>query len=403
MEKKAFRTIWESEVDPGAVCVIDQTRLPHRLVIAELRSPGDFERAIAGMQVRGAGLIGATAAYGMRAAALAAPDSGFDSFVGEAAARLIATRPTAKNLEWAVLRVAGAMAVETRPQRKREAALEEARRVTSFDAQCSRSIGLHGLPLIEALSRSRGGQPVRVLTHCNAGALAFVERGTATAPIYEAHDRGLALHVWVDETRPRNQGASLTSWELGSYGVPHNLIVDNAGGHLMQRGMVDMVIVGADRVARNGDAANKIGTYLKALAARDTGLPFYVALPSSTIDWDIGDGVAQIPIEERDPGEVEYVEGYLDEGLPGAGAPGGPSGGGAAQGGAGRVARVRICPRGTSARNFGFDVTPARLITGLITERGICAASEEGLLSLFPERRTRQGEAQGAAAKGGER
>ncbi len=388
MGKGAFRTIWESEGDPGAVRIIDQTCLPHRLVMAELRSPADFEAAIAGMQVRGAGLIGATAAYGMRAAALAAPDSGFDSFVRAAAARLVATRPTAKNLEWAVLRVAEAMAAEPSPARKREAALEEARRVADFDAQCCRGIGLHGLPLIEALSRSRAGQAVRVLTHCNAGALAFVERGTATAPIYEAHDRGLALHVWVDETRPRNQGASLTAWELGSYGVPHNLIVDNAGGHLMQRGMVDMVIVGADRIARNGDAANKIGTYLKALAARDSGVPFYVALPSTTIDWDIDDGIAQIPIEERAPEEVEYIEGLLEDEAGASAAGAGPSSGAsAAQGGGGRVARVRICPKGTRARNFGFDVTPARLITGLITERGVCAATEEGLAGLYPERR----------------
>jgi methylthioribose-1-phosphate isomerase len=371
-----FRTIWESEEDPRVVRIIDQTRLPHRLEIIELRSLEDFIAAIATMQVRGAGLIGATAAYGLRAAALEAPEEGFNVRVVAAAERLIGTRPTAKNLEWAVRRGLEAMDAELSREAKLGAALESARGIARFDAQCSRDLGRHGLPLIEAIARARGGESVRILTHCNAGALAFVERGTATAPIYEAQDLGMALHVWVDETRPRNQGASLTAWELGRFGVPHNLIADNAGGHLMQRGMVDLVIVGADRVARNGDAANKIGTYLKALAAKDCSVPFYVALPSSTIDWDIEDGLNQIPIEERSGEEVEYVEGLLEE-----------AEGRGRDDRAARIARVRICPEGTVARNFAFDVTPARLITGLITERGVCAASEEGLLGLFPERR----------------
>jgi methylthioribose-1-phosphate isomerase len=370
MDKPRFRSIWESEYDPLAVCILDQSLLPHRARTVELRSVDDFVRAIGAMQVRGAGLIGATAAYGVRAAALEAPDASFDAAVAEAASRLLATRPTAKNLEWALRRVLAAMEGPGTPSLKRGAALEAARGIARLDADCSRAIGLHGLPLIQRLAETRAGEPVRILTHCNAGGLAFVERGTATAPIYEAHDRGIALQVWVDETRPRNQGAALTAWELGRYGVPHNLIVDNAGGHLMQHGLVDLVIVGADRVARNGDAANKIGTYLKALAARDSGIPFYVALPSSTLDWELADGLKDIPIEERGREEVEYVEGLLED-PPGGEEP--------------RLARVRICPEGTVARNFGFDVTPSRLITGLITERGICRADEEGILGLFPE------------------
>jgi methylthioribose-1-phosphate isomerase len=364
MDGVGFRSIWESEEDPLATCVIDQARLPHRLETVELRTVADFTRAIRDMTVRGAGLIGATAAYAMRAAALEAPDGGFDAYLDEAAAALAATRPTASNLRWALDRQLRTMSRAADPRGKRELALEGAREIARLDAASCRAIGLHGLGIIEGLAASRKGEAVRVLTHCNAGALAFVERGTATAPVYEAHDRGLPLHVWVDETRPRNQGASLTAWELGRYGLPHSLVADNAGGLLMQRGLVDMVIVGADRVARNGDVANKIGTYLKALAARDCGVPFYVALPSSTIDWSIADG-AGIPIEERDGEEVEYAAGLLEE--------------------EGRVARVRVCPASTKARNPGFDVTPARLVTALITERGLCAASEEGLLALFPE------------------
>lgn len=362
-----YRTIW---IEPATdtLTILDQTALPHRFHTLELATVDEVCRAIRDMQVRGAGLIGATAAYGMWVAARAAAGAGSGAFaerMRQAAAALRTTRPTAGNLTWALERMFralnglyGAEAVA--------AARREAEAVADEDAEFCRRIGEHGKVLIEALAAVKGGRPVHILTHCNAGWLAFVDYGSALAPVYAAHDAGIAVHVWVDETRPRNQGAGLTAWELGKHGVPHDLVVDNAGGHLMQHGMVDLIITGADRVTRRGDAANKIGTYLKALAAQDNGVPFYVALPSSTFDFSLGDGVAEIPIEERNSAEVRLMSGETEDG---------------------RLERVRICPDFTSARNWAFDVTPGRLITGLITERGVCPATEEGVLSLYPEAR----------------
>ncbi len=358
---KAYRTIWLG-ADGWSVEIIDQTRLPHELVCATLRTLEDAGRAIKTMQVRGAPLIGAMAAYGI---CLALRADASDDALERAIEHLAAQRPTAVNLRWALEEMR--KAVRNLPREVRvAAAYARAAEISEEDIETNRKIGVNGVALIEAAARKkRPGGPVNILTHCNAGWLACVDRGTATAPIYEAHERGIALHVWVDETRPRNQGAALTAFELGGHGVPHTIIVDNAGGHLMQRGLVDLAIVGADRVARNGDAANKIGTYLKALAAHDTGVPFYVAIPHSTIDWTLDDGLA-IPIEERSAEEVLVMTGRTSDG---------------------RVIPVEIAAPGSPARNYAFDVTPARLITGLITERGVCAASREGLMSLYPERR----------------
>lgn len=364
---KHFRTIWLDEENAGLVKIIDQRKLPHEFVVEDLRSVEDLARAIKDMHVRGAGLIGATAGWGMYLAALAAPTDSCSSFM-KALERegqfLKAQRPTAVNLEWAVDRQLQAIDraggdVPARIGTARDTAGE----IADEDARFCQRIGLHGLAVIEEISRNKNGRTVNILTHCNAGWLAFVDYGTATAPIYAAFEAGLAVHVWVDETRPRNQGAGLTAWELGRHGVPHTVIADNAGGHLMQHGQVDMVITGTDRTTFTGDVANKIGTYLKALAARDNGVPFYVALPSSTFDWRTRDGIKDIPIEERDGDEVRYVEGALDD----------------------QVVRVRITPRQSPTANYAFDVTPARLISGLITERGICEASEEGVLGLYPE------------------
>ncbi len=366
VDGKAYRTIWLKAGEPEVVQIIDQRWLPHRLVVADLKSVDDFRRAIVQMWVRGAGLIGATAAYGMYVAARTAAPAAFEAEVAAAAARLTATRPTAVNLAWAVQRQLTAMAPGGTLAEKIELAFLTAQQIADEDAEFCRRIGEHGLEIIRAVAERKGGEPVNILTHCNAGWLAFVDYGSATAPIYAAHDAGIAVHVWVDETRPRNQGASLTAWELGRHGVAHHLIVDNAGGHLMQHGQVDLVLVGSDRVTRTGDVANKIGTYLKALAARDNRVPFYVALPSSTFDFALTDGVAQIPVEERDEAEVRSMVGRLADGS---------------------VAEVLLCPESTPARNIGFDVTPARLVTGLICERGLCEASEAGILGLFPERR----------------
>lgn len=361
---QAYRTIWLRADDESVVQVIDQQKLPHSFEVQNLRSVQDMCRAIRDMTVRGAGLIGASAGFGMYLATLQAGDDNFDAFVAQAAVQLKATRPTASNLAWAVERMLGAIALGATVDARRHMAKLEALAIADEDAAYCRRIGEHGLGLITDLAARKNGAPVNILTHCNAGWLAFVDVGSATAPIYAAHDAGIALHVWVDETRPRNQGASLSAWELAQHGVPHTLIADNAGGHLMQHGMVDMVITGTDRVTRDGDVANKIGTYLKALAARDNGVPFYVALPSSTFDFGLRDGVANIPIEERDPAEVRFVTGKTDNG---------------------DMASVQICPDATPARNWGFDVTPARLVTQLICERGLCEASEAGILSLFPE------------------
>jgi len=359
-----YRTIWLKPGNPRVVQVINQVKLPHEFVVDDLSCLEDVCRAIRDMTVRGAGLIGACAAYGMYLAALEAPDADLSDVLARAGSNLKATRPTAANLAWAVDRMQRTIDTGTSAAHQRLIALETACAIADEDVAHCRAIGHHGLPLIADISRSRHGQVVNILTHCNAGWLAFVDIGSATAPIYAAHDAGISVHVWVDETRPRNQGASLTAWELGQHGVPHTLIADNAGGHLMQHGLVDMVITGADRVTRNGDVANKIGTYLKALAARDNQVPMYVALPSSTFDFGLRDGITNIPIEERDPGELRFVQGQNSRGA---------------------IDSLLICPPSTPARNWGFDVTPARLVTQLICERGICDANEAAILSLFPE------------------
>jgi len=363
---QAYRTIWLAPEDDRIVRVIDQLKLPHAFELVDLTSVADVCAAISGMTVRGAGLIGASAGFGMYLAALQAPDTDFHGYLGEAARRLKATRPTAANLAWAVDRLQGAIARGKTPTQMREIAKHEAIALADEDAAHCQRIGEHGKALIAAIAERKRGQCVNILTHCNAGWLAFVDYGSATAPIYAAFEAGIDVHVWVDETRPRNQGASLTAWELGQHGVPHTLIADNAGGHLLQHGLVDMVITGADRVTRTGDVANKIGTYLKALAAHDNAVPMYVALPSSTFDFKISDGVAGIPIEERGAQEVRLLSGKNSQGL---------------------IETVQICPDTTPARNWGFDVTPARLITQLICERGICSANEDAILALFPEER----------------
>ncbi len=346
-----WRTIWELP-DAAGVEVIDQRTLPHRLTTAALRTPEEVAAAIRDMVVRGAPLIGAAAGYGVALAARRAADDRVEHAVAVAAELLTAARPTAVNLRWAVRSVLDRIRGARSPAEKRQAALAAARQIVADELDRSRRIGEHGLRLLRDIA-DRKGRPVNVLTHCNAGWLACIDYGTATAPVYAAHDAGLPVHVWVDETRPRNQGAALTAFELGEHGVPHAVVADNAGGHLMQRGLVDLVIVGADRVAANGDTANKIGTYLKALAARDTGVPFYVALPSSTIDLSLPDG-AGIPIEERSADEVRFIDGL------------GRSG----------PERVLLVPEGSPARNPAFDVTPARLVTGFVTEHGVFAPAE---------------------------
>jgi len=361
-----YRAIWPKPDDPKTVQIIDQRHLPHQFVIEDLRTVEQAAAAIRDMHVRGAPLIGATAAWGMVIAALSAPQGSpveFESYIQAAAESLHATRPTAINLAWALEKMVTAIESAEGFEGKINAAREEAVKITDDEAEACRMIGVHGVSLIEEIAKKNGGKPVNVLTHCNAGWLACVDYGTATAPIYAAHDAGIPVHVWVDETRPRNQGARLTAWELGQHGVPHTVIVDNVGGHLMQHGMVDLVIVGTDRTTYTGDVANKIGTYLKALAAKDNGVPFYVALPSSTIDWTIRDGF-KIPIEQRGGEEVKYIQGAHD----------------------GEVKQVLLTPETSPALNYAFDVTPASLVDALITERGICPASEEGILKLFPER-----------------
>ena len=366
---KHYRTIWLKPDDPKVVQIIDQRPLPHEFVVEDLTSTDEMARAIKEMHLRGAGLIGAAAGYGMYLAALEAPQSSFATFMDylrAAGEKLKQTRPTAVNLEWAVERQLAEIASRaTTPAEGVKAALAVATEIADEDAEFCRRIGEHGVKIIEEIYEKKG-DTVNILTHCNAGWLAFVDYGTATAPMYEAQKRGIPIHVWVDETRPRNQGARLTAWEMVQQEVPHTVIADNTGGHLMQHGMVDMVITGADRVTRCGDVANKIGTYLKALAAADNGVPFYVALPSSTLDWTICDGVRDIPIEQRGDDEVKYIQGLHE----------------------GEVKKVLLTPPESPAANFGFDVTPARLVRGLITERGIASASEEGLLELYPERRS---------------
>lgn len=364
INSRPYRTIWVHPDDEKIIQVIDQRYLPHRLEIKDITTVEEAAIAIREMWVRGAPLIGATAAFGMYLATLEAPEAGYGQSLRKSADRLLMARPTAINLRWAVNRM---MKVIFAPGmdsgNARQVALAEAMKICDEDVAICQSIGQEGLPLIEAISIEKEGQPVNILTHCNAGWLACVDWGTATSPIYQAHEKGIPVHVWVDETRPRNQGASLTAWELGQNNIPYTVIVDNAGGHLMQRGMVDLVITGTDRTAQNGDVANKIGTYLKALAARDNDLPFYVALPSTSIDWAITDGIKEIPVEERSADEVKKISGWGEDGMK----------------------EVLLTPAASKAANYAFDVTPARLVTGLITERGICKATKKGILKLFPE------------------
>jgi methylthioribose-1-phosphate isomerase len=356
----AYRSVWVDADDGWSVHILDQTKLPWALEILRLTTRDEAAHAIKAMQARGAPLIGAVAAYGLCLALRV--DASTEAMERDAEV-LNATRPTAVNLRWALDRMLTKL--RNTPAGERVAvAYVEAALIAEEDVAQNKAIGRHGLPLIEAAVRP--DRPVNVLTHCNAGWLATVDWGTALAPIYTAFNAGIDLHVWVDETRPRNQGAALTAWELGKHGVPHTVVADNAGGHFMQHGMVDLVIVGADRVSRSGDAANKIGTYLKALAARDNNVPFWVAMPSTTIDWELSDGVRDIPIEERSAAEVTDMTGRLPDGT---------------------IATMRVVSADSPAANPAFDVTPARLVTGLITERGRCSASARGLLDLFPERR----------------
>ena len=352
-----YRTIWPTAA--GAIRVIDQTRLPFEFTTIDLQTLDDATQAIRTMVVRGAPLIGATAAYGL---ALALRSNASARHLDEAAQALQATRPTAVNLSWALARMRGVLAGVV-PGERADTAFREAGLICDADVEQCRSIGIHGLEIIRGLAETAGGR-VNILTHCNAGWLACVDWGTALAPIYMAHDAGIPVHVWVDETRPRNQGAALTAFELSGHGVPHTVIADNLGGHLMQRGEVDMVIVGSDRTTASGDVCNKVGTYLKALAAKDNGIPFYAALPISTIDWALDDGDA-IEIEERSPKEVTHVAGRTSSGI---------------------LETVRVVPEASPALNLAFDVTPARLVTALITERGVCPATRGGLRALYPDR-----------------
>ena len=356
-----YRTIWLGD-DGRTVEIIDQTRLPHEFVTVELGSLSDSVTAIKTMQVRGAPLIGATAAYGL---ALAMTEDATDAGLKSAARTLLKSRPTAVNLRWALDHMQGVLGEFPEDQRV-EAAYEAAAKIAEDDVESCRAIGKHGAKVFNdlAVDLNKAGSAVNILTHCNAGWLATVDYGTALAPIYTLHDSGVRVHVWVDETRPRNQGASLTAWELGQHGVPHTVIADNAGGHLMQHGKVDACITGSDRTTGSGDVCNKIGTYLKALAAHDNNIPFYVALPHSTIDWSITDGVRDIPIEERDSREVTHIAGLSDDG---------------------EVTTVQVTPLGTKAANAAFDVTPARLVTGIITERGVADPNGAGLVALYPE------------------
>jgi methylthioribose-1-phosphate isomerase len=361
VDGRHIRSIW-LEPDGTTVSAIDQRQLPHHFVVAQLTSCDAAADAISSMLVRGAPLIGATAAFGM---ALAMRADGSDASLDRAYQRLIATRPTAINLKWALDEMTSLLRPLAASDRT-AAAYSRAAEISEEDIAINRGIGEHGIALIRKIAATKKpGERVNVLTHCNAGWLATVDWGTATAPIYLAHDTGQAVHVWVDETRPRNQGASLTAWELGHHGVPHTVIPDNTGGHLMQHGMVDLVIVGTDRVTANGDVCNKIGTYLKALAAHDNGVPFYVALPSPTIDFSVSDGIKEIPIEQRGPEEVTDMTGRTADG---------------------RIETVRIVPDRSPVANYGFDVTPARLVTGLITERGMLTANRAALAAAFPER-----------------
>ncbi len=367
IDGKPYQTIWESGHGPGKIHIIDQRRLPFEFVIEDLVEPEDYAFAIKEMQVRGAPLIGVTAAYGMCAAIKKGIDRGMNGpYVEETAKMLINTRPTAVDLSYAVNLILGEVLEIDDAGEQYRSSLEMARRIRQESIDSCKNIGIHGLKILREISEKKAGGTVNVLTHCNAGWLACIDYGTATAPVYMAFDEGMDIHVWVDETRPRSQGSRLTAYELSEHGVPHTVIADNTGGHLMQHGLVDLVITGTDRTTRTGDVANKIGTYLKALAAHDNGLPFYVALPSSSIDWEITDGINGIPIEMRDEKEVTHVTGWDGE----------------------KITEVRITPEKSRAVNYGFDVTPARYVTGFITDRGVCQAGEAGLRSLYPEKIT---------------
>ncbi len=366
INQQYYRSIWLHPQDKKVVQIIDQRSLPHAFVIRDVKTVAEGVYAIKEMLVRGAPLIGAMAAYSMYLATLEAHQqqvADVAAFLQQAATNLLASRPTAVNLHWAVQRQQAAIGLAKSIDEKMTVALQTAQDICEEDVEICRMIGVHGLPLLTAISKQKKGDTVNILTHCNAGWIATVDWGTATSPIYQAHEKGIKVHVWVDETRPRNQGARLTAWELAEHGVPHTVIVDNAGGHLMQHGLVDICIVGTDRTTYTGDVANKIGTYLKALAAKDNGVPFYVALPSTTIDWQMRDGLKEIPIEQRRASEVTHIQGLHE----------------------GEIKQVQLTPTNSAAANFAFDVTPARLVTGLITERGICAASEQGIASLFPK------------------
>ncbi len=365
VEGKPYQAIWPDPLIPGLIKIIDQNHLPFEFRIEELTSSGQVVDAIRTMKVRGAPLIGVAGAFGIYLACLESKEAGDrEKYILEQAGIIRAARPTAVNLAWAVDRIMENLEGRTDHEDIVEVAFQEAAGIMEEETESCLSIGQHGLDLIRDISRKKNGAPVNILTHCNAGWLACVDYGTATAPIYLSHDEGIPVHVWVDETRPRNQGARLTAWELGQHGVPHTVVVDNAGGYLMQKGDVDIVIVGSDRTTRQGDVANKIGTYLKALAANDNDIPFYVALPSSSIDFSIHNGIDEIPVEERDESEVRSMEGMSE----------------------GRISEIKIIPDFSPVSNFGFDITPARLVTGLITERGICRAEEKEILKLFPEK-----------------
>ncbi len=358
-----YRTIWPDPDDKTTICIIDQRHLPHEFIIEKLSTLEQTIAAIKDMHVRGAGLIGATAGFGMYLAALAGETKNFDAHLQQAGEKLNHSRPTAKNLSWAIERVLKAVAGKANVEEKIQSAFETACLIADEDAQFCKQIGEHGVSIIEEISRAKKGRTVNILTHCNAGWLAFVDHGSATAPIYAARDHGINIHVWVDETRPWNQGAKLTAWELQQETVPNTLITDNAGGYLMQRGDVDLVIVGTDRTTHTGDVANKIGTYLKALAAHDNNIPFYVALPSSTFDWQLDKG-CDIPIEKRSGDEILSVTGLSNTG---------------------DIQSVSIAAKGTQTANYSFDVTPARLISGLITERGVVKPNKEAIHALFPD------------------
>ncbi len=364
VDGKDIRTIWLDEHEK-TIKIIDQRKLPHEFVIVALKTVDDAIKAVKNMYVRGAPLIGVTGAYAVYLAALNAPSGQIDTeYLQHEARRIKSARPTAVNLAWGVDQVLSKILNESDPEKKIALAKHISGAITELEVENCRKIGEHGLSLIKRISHQKRGKTVNILTHCNAGWLACIEYGTATAPIYAAFDKGIDIHVWVDETRPLNQGARLTAWELGKHGVQHTIITDNAGGHLMQHARVDMVIVGTDRTTATGDVANKIGTYLKALAAWDNNIPFYVALPSSTFDWNLKDGIKDIPIEQRGSDEIKYVHG-LDQD---------------------RSTSVLICPPTSQAANFAFDVTPAKFVTGFITERGICKATEEDIRRLFPDR-----------------